>query len=559
MTSVDFKLYSILNVSKDCCQSEIKKAYRSLAMKLHPDKHLASNEETRKETEAQFKIVQNAYEILSNEEERKKYDQYGDLYFDKATHLHQHNSPFAPFAAFFNQMFNGQKPPSNSEQGQECKPPNITVQVNFTLIDAYVGNVKKMVQFQRQGHCTQCQGSGLSKENMSKENATNEGKSVPKCPVCNGAKIKQVHQQIGPMIRSFNVHCDECKRTGKNITAFSDIDLCDACKGSGECTEEAVIEVEIKKGTMNQSQTIVLNAGHKPNGDVSVIFIQNTVNQENESSEQQPNENEPNEQELNENEPNEQKQNNTETKESKTNENEKEASETETSETEDTDSETSGNEDSKSESGNSSRSETSSGNSDTASEKRENEILEHKQVQKEAIQKDTPIKKEQKEPRTIFERLAQAPQHLRCEITISLTEALFGAIITLTHMDGKKFIVKTPPYTYLHDGKLLLVRGKGMPIDSPISSHGDLFLEIAVETPTTEYLQSLSDDDVSLLKRLLPKALHEEKENKENEINKNNVEFIEADTFDDEEYEQDDDEQNGNNGTNPENKQCLVM
>ena len=102
--------------------------------------------------------------------------------------------------------------------------------------------------------------------------------------------------------------------------------------------------------------------------------------------------------------------------------------------------------------------------------------------------------------RSFLSRVPQAPQHLQCIVPVSLTEALFGCLITITHLDNTTFQVKTPAYTYLNNDKKLLVRGKGMPIKNHSHEYGDLFIVITVEEPTTHYLRTLTDSTINNLK-----------------------------------------------------------
>ena len=195
--------YNNLNVSKDATQNEIKKAYRKLAIKHHPDK--GGDPE-------QFKKISVAYDVLSDTEKRKKYDTYGK---DGLSNGGGHN-PNDIFSMFFGNQMN------RSQQQHVKKGKDVVHEINVSLEDLYKGKkVKINAKRQRIKYPA----------NINKEYA------IKSCDMCNGnGSIMQV-RRMGPMIQQIQQQCQKCRGTGKTIS-----------EGVKLVKESKILEFDIPKG-----------------------------------------------------------------------------------------------------------------------------------------------------------------------------------------------------------------------------------------------------------------------------------------------------------------------
>ena len=180
--------YDILGVKEDATQDQIKKAYRKLSLKHHPDKHVNDSEEDKKYHEDQFKKIVEAYDTLSDPDKRAEYDNPG------------------AFGGGFGDFFGG--------GGLFAEPgKNAYVKIHLDINDIYSG---KNVEYTRQCRCHKCGGKG------------GEGTETKKCPKCNGSgnMIKKTVTQFGTQI--YQGPCDRCHGTGK-VPAKE----CKTCNGTG--------------------------------------------------------------------------------------------------------------------------------------------------------------------------------------------------------------------------------------------------------------------------------------------------------------------------------------
>ena len=236
----DTKLYDTLGVSKDASQVDIKKAYRKLALKFHPDKN--------KENDAQekFNKINNAFSILSDQEKRSAYDN-GTL--DE----HGNQSSFGggdPFDIFKN--FFGNDPfQQRASRSHRSRPKQVSLCVN--LEDLYNGK-ESTIKVSRQGCCPGCKGAG--------------GKSPPiKCSSCNGGgRVRRVVQIAPGMMQQSIGACPDCEGNGSRIDPSQ---RCDQCKGNKTIEETNNITLQIKRGTQNKD-TITLRG----NGDYNFFTHQ---------------------------------------------------------------------------------------------------------------------------------------------------------------------------------------------------------------------------------------------------------------------------------------------
>lgn len=244
--------YDILEIKRTADQEEIKKAYRKLALKWHPDKNQSP------EASEKFKQIGEAYGILSDPEKKAIYDQHG-----KEGLKHNNVNPGGQdIFAMFNQMFGGGMfggfPFAQFQQDFTIHVPE-----SISLKDVWNGtNIVKEID--RRTWCDKCKSSGY------------KGNKKTPCPECSGNKMKQQRIQQGHMIQITTAPCQHCHMTGINPN-----DLCDACHGSKYVNEKYKFEVPIKKGTV-EGQTITLNGiGHAlDNSSRGNIVIHIQVNQD---------------------------------------------------------------------------------------------------------------------------------------------------------------------------------------------------------------------------------------------------------------------------------------
>ncbi|OQR91524.1 hypothetical protein ACHHYP_04602 [Achlya hypogyna] len=211
------KYYETLGVSKTASEAEIKKAFRKLALKNHPDK--GGDPEL-------FKDITVAYEVLSDPEKRELYDQYGE------EGLQQGGGPSAG-ADIFSQMFGGRGGgrPRGPQKGEDLTHP-----LKVSLEDLYNGKTVKLA-VNRDVLCGRCEGRGGA-----------EG-AEKTCDTCNGRGMRIQHRQIAPgMVQQVQSVCPDCRGQGKTIR---ESDRCKSCKGNKVTKERKVLEVHIEKGMRN--------------------------------------------------------------------------------------------------------------------------------------------------------------------------------------------------------------------------------------------------------------------------------------------------------------------
>ena len=216
--------YEVLGVNRNAEDAEIKKAYRKLAMKYHPDRN--SND---KAAEEKFKEIQRAYGVLSDKQKRAAYDQFGHAGVDSA------GGGFGGFGGFgdvfediFENIFSGGRGQGRQSRGQ--RGADLQFNINLTLEEAALGKQVE-ITVPRHASCETCNGSGAKKG------------SIPKtCETCNG--IGQVRIQQG--FFSIQQTCPNCHGEGKII-----VDPCGTCHGQGRVRESKKLTVKIPAGVDN--------------------------------------------------------------------------------------------------------------------------------------------------------------------------------------------------------------------------------------------------------------------------------------------------------------------
>lgn len=224
--------YDILGVSRDASEDEIKKAFRQLARKYHPDVN-----PDKKDAEEKFKEINEAFEVLKDPEKRQAYDRFGEAgveaegYRSSGRGFPGFDDIFSDFG--FGDIFNvfsgsGQGPRSRHahENGADLK-----YELEIDLEDAFRGVTIK-IEVPRHEKCSVCKGSGAK-----------PGTSSKQCSKCRGSGEVRMVRQIG-FIQSLNIGpCDKCRGTGTIIES-----LCSNCKGAGREKKTRNVEVKIPAG-----------------------------------------------------------------------------------------------------------------------------------------------------------------------------------------------------------------------------------------------------------------------------------------------------------------------
>ena len=255
--------YEVLGVSKGASDAEIKKAYRKLAMKYHPDYNPGD-----KDAEEKFKEVNEANEVLSDPKKRQLYDQYGFAGVDP-TYAAQNGGGPGGFSGFggdgvdlgdiFGDIFGG------GFGGQQRRNPNapqrgesIRASVSVTFKEAAFG-CEKDVTVERSEQCATCKGSGCQ-----------PGTTPEICPDCRGSGQVQVQQRTPMGVFATSRPCQKCHGTGRIIHQ-----PCTDCGGQGRVRKRKTIKVNIPAG-IDHGQTISLrgqgNAG-KNGGSAGDLLI----------------------------------------------------------------------------------------------------------------------------------------------------------------------------------------------------------------------------------------------------------------------------------------------
>ena len=256
--------YEILGVSKTASMQEIKKAYRSLALKYHPDRVPADQ---KKSAEEKFKEISEAYGVLSDAQKRKMYDQYGHAGIDQRF-TSEDIFRGADFSSIFEEMglgdifgqsfgesifdIFGGGGGSRRRSSRAWRGRDIQYEVAVTLEEAYKG-VKKKIQVPRNEFCTACQGSGAK-----------AGTKMKTCTHCQGQGQVVMSSGFFRMAQT----CPQCRGSGKMIT-----EICPECQGKGVRRVTRQIDVTIPPGVDNSTQLRVRGEGEVGQAGTGDLFL----------------------------------------------------------------------------------------------------------------------------------------------------------------------------------------------------------------------------------------------------------------------------------------------
>ncbi len=263
--------YEILGVSKDASKEEIRKAYRQLVRKWHPDKH---KDDARKDAENKFKEIQEAYEVLSNPKKKAMYDKFGYVgdqsyqpsgsgrttggtggFFDDV---------FGDFQDVFDVFFGTQRSRTGAgTRQQSIKGEDVHARIDVELSEVVNGKTTYL-EYDRKVQCSSCNGTGA-------ENGT----SFSTCPRCEGTGVfREQHRSFFGVFTNTRT-CETCGGTGRIINK-----KCSKCNGTGYVRKKHRVKVNIPPGVENGATLRIPRQGHagKYGGPAGDLYVQVRVN-----------------------------------------------------------------------------------------------------------------------------------------------------------------------------------------------------------------------------------------------------------------------------------------
>ncbi|MFO8062004.1 MAG: molecular chaperone DnaJ [bacterium] len=268
--------YEVLGIDRDASPEEIKKAYRKLAKKYHPD----LNKENKEQATDKFKEVSEAYEVLADPKKRKMYDQYGydgvsqefgqggfswnnfshaedisDIFSD----IFGGGSGFSGGGSIFDMFFGGGRGRTRGAN-RVNRGGNININLELSLEEMHSG-VSKTIKYKRYETCPKCNGTGAESES-----------DLEQCPDCNGSGQRKVRSQsmFGTVVNVGT--CPTCQGSGRVIK-----NKCSKCFGEGRIKKDHKVKIDVPAGVSDNSYMNLKGEGNAPSGkgvygDLRVIF-----------------------------------------------------------------------------------------------------------------------------------------------------------------------------------------------------------------------------------------------------------------------------------------------
>lgn len=251
--------YEVLGVAKSASADEIKKAYRKMAMKYHPDRWVSGSDAEKADAEDKFKEAAEAYDVLSNPEKKARYDQFGHAGFSGAGgggYGFDMNTIFERFGDIFGDFLGGGFAGfgGGASRGKRVRRgSDIRVKVKLTLLEIAKGCEKKL-KIQKYVACSTCHGTGAQSES-----------GISTCSQCNGSgQVMHTQRSMFGLLQQATI-CPNCGGTGEVIK-----DKCPDCNGNGVVKGEEIVSINIPSGVAEGMQLTVHGKGNAAaNGGVS--------------------------------------------------------------------------------------------------------------------------------------------------------------------------------------------------------------------------------------------------------------------------------------------------
>lgn len=253
-------LYNILGIDRGASDNDIKKAYKKLALRWHPDRQAGKSEAEKKEAEDKFKEISWAYSILSDPEKKQRYDQFGVTDdqqmggdgFDPTEMFSHFSNMFSGMGGFEN-FFGGRSRTPKSEPGQ-----SIRMGIPVSIEDLLNG-INRDIEYDIEARCEACNGVG--------------GEGVSSCPHCHGSGMITETRRTGFGIMQNSHPCPYCNGTGQTVSK-----KCTTCGGTGKKKKTVKVKVSLAPGFADGYEQLYRGMGYEsksknePNGDLLLQF-----------------------------------------------------------------------------------------------------------------------------------------------------------------------------------------------------------------------------------------------------------------------------------------------
>jgi molecular chaperone DnaJ len=260
--------YEVLGITKGASEAEIKKAYRKMAMKFHPDKFSNATDKEKEEAESKFKEINDAYQVLSDSQKKAQYDKFGHAAFEGAggagSGFGGFGSGFGGFGDFddlgdiFSSFFGGGR--QGGGRSRVTPGQDLRYNLEISLKEAAEG-IEKKIKYSRRGKCKTCDGSGAE-----------PGSSMKTCSKCSGSgRIEEMQRTMFGVFQNVT-ECPDCHGKGKVPEK-----KCHTCGGSGIDKEVVEKSVKIPAGIDDGQRLRLSGMGEAstdggPNGDLYIYI-----------------------------------------------------------------------------------------------------------------------------------------------------------------------------------------------------------------------------------------------------------------------------------------------